>query len=341
MEERKPSYIFVLDQGSRASPPVVEDTSATTLVIDHHFAHATDFPQASLHVSACHSPPVATSSLLTYELCKTLHPSVAETCGWLCAIGTQGDLGNAIKWEAPFPDLHATFKAHTKKAITDAISLLNAPRRTAAFDVASAWTALLAARTPAQLLTTPRLLAARAEVAAEVERCTHTPPAFSADGSVAVLRIASPAQVHPVIATRWAAHLASPSLQLVLVANSAYLPGKVNFSCRVARSARARQPPVDIIARLKLVAGQHESGTLLQRLGEDFAKGHVQASGGIVGESEFAQLMDVLGVGEQRAKKDKGKEGGDDDDDASPRKRKKKADLPPQKNTLSNYFAKK
>lgn len=335
MEVRKPSYIFILDQGSRPSPPIVDDPSTTTLVIDHHFALSTDFPTRSSHVTACHFPPVATSSLLTYELCKALHPTIATQCSWLCAIGTHGDLGASIKWEPPFPDMRETFKTHTKKAIDSAVSLLNAPRRTALYDVASAWTALLTATTPSQILTSPRLLAARAEVSAEVERCTHAAPKFSADGTIAVLRISSAAQVHPVIATRWAGHLKSAALQIVMVANSGYLPGKVNFSCRVARCAMGREPPVDIIERLRGVAGEHGSGTLRERMGEDFARGHVQASGGIVGEGEFEELMEVLRVGE---KGDRRKVDGEEE--SSPRKRKK-ADLPAQRNTLANYFGKK
>ena len=43
-----------------------------------------------------------------------------------------------------------------------------------------------------------RLREAREETNAEVERCTHVAPMFSGDGKVALLRIASAAQVHPV-----------------------------------------------------------------------------------------------------------------------------------------------
>jgi len=67
-------------------------------------------------------------------------------------------------------------------------------------------------------------------------------------------------------------------------------------------------------------------------MGEDFARGHVQASGGIVGEQEFEELMAVLRVGEKAEKKK-----GDGD---SPSK-KRRVDMPAQKNTLSNYFGKK
>lgn len=77
-------------------------------------------------VSACQYPPVATSALLTYEICKPLHPSIASDCGFLCALGTHGDLGNTLKWRPPFPDMTEVFKTHTKKAINDAVALVNA-----------------------------------------------------------------------------------------------------------------------------------------------------------------------------------------------------------------------
>lgn len=69
---------------------------------------------------------MATSSLLTYELCEPLHPDVASKCGYLCAIGTHGDLGTTLKWKPPFPDMAEMFKTHSKKAINDAVSLVNA-----------------------------------------------------------------------------------------------------------------------------------------------------------------------------------------------------------------------
>lgn len=77
-------------------------------------------------VSACHFPPVATSSLLAYEICKDLHPDIEETCGFNCAMGTHGDLGNTLKWKNHFPDMAQVFKTHTKKAINDAVALINA-----------------------------------------------------------------------------------------------------------------------------------------------------------------------------------------------------------------------
>ena len=67
----------------------------------------------------------------------------------------------------------------------------------------SAWEALLVANGPKEILGNVRLLNARAEIHDEVEKQTHTPPKFSKDGKIAVLRIHSEMQVHGVIATRW------------------------------------------------------------------------------------------------------------------------------------------
>lgn len=334
MAAHKPAYIFVLDQGSRPSPPVIDDDDDTNhhhkaLIIDHHHsASDDDFPKSSQHVTACNSPPVATSSLLTYLLCRDLHDEVESRCDWLCIMGTHGDLGNTLKWEPPFPDMKTAFKKYTKKALNGAVSLVNAPRRTAAFNVSAAWNALTsAANSPTDLLKNKELLAARAEVNAEVERCTHTAPQFSADGTIAVFRIRSAAQVHPVIATRWAGHLQSAKLEIVLVANEGYLPGLVNFSCRVPRCARARQdkPPVNIIEVLCGIANRAPDQTLRARLGESFARGHKEASGGVVPIREFEEFMAVLEVGKKKP------EGGTNT--------QKKSSVKPG-NTITNYFGK-
>ncbi|KAF4345031.1 dhh family [Fusarium beomiforme] len=325
MESYRPSFIFVLDQGSLKSPPLI-DSPHRTLVIDHHHAEAEDHPQGAAFVTANDCPPVATSSLLAYLICRDLHEGVEESCGWLCAMGTHGDLGNSIKWEPPFPDMKATFKAQTKKSINLGVALVNAPRRTAAYNVPGAWEALIEAVTARDLVNNKMLQAARAEVMHEVERCTHTPPKFSADGRIAVLRINSEAQVHPVIATRWAGHLKSAALEVVMVVNEGYLPGLVNFSCRIPKCARDRDPPVNIIEILREEASLAKDPTLRQRLGESFARGHKEASGGIVPKAEFEEFMEVLGVGE--AKKPSG----------SPKRLQK--DAPKQGNTLLNYFSK-
>ena len=76
-------------------------------------------------------------------------------------------------------------------------------RRTGTYDVITAWKALLEAKDLKEILQNKRLQSARQEVNFEVEKHTHTPPKFSKDGKIAVLKINTTAQVHPVIATRW------------------------------------------------------------------------------------------------------------------------------------------
>lgn len=209
-------------------------------------------------------------------------------------------------------------------------------------DVSSAWRALYDTAEPASVLRDKRLQSARAEINDEVERCTHAAPKFSRDGKIAVFRIKSEAQVHPVIATRWAGHLNSKALEVVMVANEGYLPGKVNFSCRIPRCARGRDPPVSIIEILRYHAslpdpnaGDQGKPPLLERVGEDFARGHVQASGGIIDTEAFEELMRIMQIGVKLPKRE-GK-------DSSPAKKanKKKAGIgPAQKNNLMSYFSK-
>ncbi|KOS23189.1 hypothetical protein ESCO_003358 [Escovopsis weberi] len=307
MGAKKPEYIFVLDQGSRPSPPVI-DAPHKALVIDHHLAEDGDFPDGAQFVTACNSPPIATSSLLTYHICTEMHPDVQEQCDWLCILGTHGDLGTSLKWEPPFPDMKYAFKKYTKKALNEAVSLVNAPRRTASFNVQTAWDALITASTPADLLRNSALITARAEVKAETERCTHAAPKFSSDGRIAVLRISSRAQVHPLVATRWAGFLKSSMLEVVLVANDGYLPGMVNFSCRVSANGRKREPPVNIIETLRDIANKAPDPTLRERLGDSFARGHKEASGGTVPKEEFEELIAILDIGRPKSKKEKGDE---------------------------------
>lgn len=124
MLEKKPKFVIVLDQGSRGGPSVIDDPQARSLIIDHHLSD--DFPEDAEVVSACHYPPVATTSLLAFEICKELHSDIASECGYLCVMGTHGDLGNTLKWLPPFPDMTETIKRYTKKLLNDCVSYINA-----------------------------------------------------------------------------------------------------------------------------------------------------------------------------------------------------------------------
>lgn len=101
----------------------------------------------------------------------------------------------------------------------------------------------------------------------------------------------------------------------------------MNFSCRIANCARGRDPPVNIIESLKAVASL-DTTDLVQRLGENFARGHKEASGGIVNTAEFEELCLLMRVGEKPDKIE---------GEASSSKKNEKVT---QKNTLNNYFKK-
>lgn len=100
----------------------------------------------------------------------------------------------------------------------------------------------------------------------------------------------------------------------------------MNFSCRIANSARGRDPPVNIIESLKAVAGL-DTTDLVQRLGDNFARGHKEASGGIVNTAEFEELCVLMKVGEKP-------------DKVEGEVSRKAMEKPLQKNTLNNYFKK-
>lgn len=129
---------------------------------------------------------------------------------------------------------------------------------------------------------------------------------------------------------------------MVIVANEGYIPDTVNFSCRIPRCARNRDPPVDIIAKLKAFASldgppgeesnPSDKGPLLQRLGVDFARGHVQASGGIVGMEEFEELVRNMQIGVKPPKPTSA--------EGTPVKERKSVIDAGQKNNLLSYFSK-
>ena len=77
--------------------------------------------------SAYGHEPVATTALLAYVLCHELHKSLEDKVNWLGVLGTYGDLGSGVKWEAPFPDMGPAIKQHGgKQRFSQAVSLINA-----------------------------------------------------------------------------------------------------------------------------------------------------------------------------------------------------------------------
>lgn len=112
-----------------------------------------------------------------------------------------------------------------------------------------------------------------------------------------------------------------------MAANEGYLEGKVNFSCRVAKCARERRGGRGEINIIKLLNGLVETASdpsLRERLGESFARGHKETSGGIVPTKEFEEMMELMGVGAR---------GKTEMNPVNPEKKKG--------NTITNYFLNK
>lgn len=367
----RPAAVILLDQGSRPGPPLLGHGDTTpVLVIDHHFLKSGETgPRGSFMLNSCHSLPAATSSLLCWCLCRPMWSAEAEQkaqdeIDWLAVLGTVGDLNFNVAWDPPWPDLSPQVKKWTKKRISTAIALLNAPRRTPEFDVNVAYASLRDAKTPVELLdphcnvNAVRLYAAREAVTKELERCTHTPPKFSKDGRVAVLFISSPYQVHPGIATRWSGALrGAKKLQVVMVANSGYSPTgtHTHFSCRRAQVSLKRGENPNIIALLHEYAARDptfldgvasaESFAMSEDANREgpttnedtkgalnFARGHKEASGGILPHALFQRFIELMEVGFPPEK-------GHGFHEERGGKNKKAKTMPDQKTKLTSFFA--
>jgi single-stranded-DNA-specific exonuclease len=91
--------------------------------------------------------------------------------------------------------------------------------------------------------------------------------------------VASPCQVHPLIAQQWRGRLPEYA---VIGANTAYRPGLVAFSTRTARRD------------LKLPE-LYQAIDLGPEHADSFGHGHDQASGGHLPPEAFNRLLDALG----------------------------------------------
>lgn len=262
--------LVVLDMGSRAGPIV---PGLPTIVVDHHDAR--EVPEGAVYVSGAGCEPVAPTALLAYVLLGAIAP--LEDLGWLAWLGTAGDLGMAHPFAAELAPVTA---GHRKTHVQEAVSLVNAARRAPRYRPELALDVLLAARGPADIARgavpgVAVLAACRAEVSAELARVSRVPPRIV--GDVALLRSSSPAQIHPLVATRWTARLAP---KIVIAANDGYLPDRVNFAVRSASST-------DPLAFLR--------GLGLGEVQGEFANGHPRATGGSVPPAEFDRLLRALG----------------------------------------------
>lgn len=276
-----PDALVVTDLGVKAAGVLA---GVPTLYVDHHLPDGVPHDPAATVVSGYAWGPVPNSAWLMWEL---LAPLAAEAGAplddllWVAAVGTISDLGDQAPWERLAP----ARKQYTAKWLKEAVSLVNAARRASAFDVETPLGLLMAADDPRavsedEAAGAARLRAYRAEVNAALAEARKRAPLFAGGGSPwAMVPVASPCQIHPLIAQQWRGRLPKHA---VMGANSTYLPGVVAFSSRTAR--------LDLNLP-HLLRGAIDLGPL----NADFGNGHDQASGGHLPPEPFDRLLAALG----------------------------------------------
>lgn len=264
-----PESLFVFDLGSQ-SEPVIENVP--TCFIDHHRPEGVP-PKATL-ISGYTWQPIPNTSLLVWTLCSM----IADTSDldWIAAIGVISDIGD----NAPFEMLAAAKRKYKAKYLKDATVLINAARRGSTYDPEAAARALLQHADPRELVNSnadevQQLRLAREEVKVAMDEAKKAAPVFA--GKVALLRMSSPCQIHPLIAQIWRSRLPR---YIVIAANEGYLPNRVNFSAR----SSANVSVLDFLRDIELREGDGYHG-----------HGHDQASGGSLPLERWNELLAKLG----------------------------------------------
>jgi single-stranded-DNA-specific exonuclease len=264
----QPDYLFVMDLGSQSEPVL---SGVPTCFIDHH--HPEGVPPGDTLISAYSWDPVPNTSWIVWQLVQQI-ADVADL-DWVAAIGILSDLGD----KAPFELLTTAKRKYTAKYLKEATALINASRRASVYAPEVAATALLSHTDPKSLVNSnspevEQLRRARAEVKIALEAARKVAPIFA--GKVALLRLNSPCQIHPLITQSWRSRLPN---YIVIAANEGYLPGRVNFS--------ARSNSVNVLEFLRAQQISEGEGT--------YGHGHDQASGGSLPNDRWHELLHKLG----------------------------------------------
>jgi single-stranded-DNA-specific exonuclease len=246
-----------------------------TLYIDHH--RPSGEPGDAVVILAYRWDPIPCSAWLTFELLAAVTP--VEDLAWIAAIGVIGDLGA----KAPWPALPAIRKRYSARWLQEAVVLINAARRAAAYDVETPLRLLMETDHPRAVAEdvsrgAHRLHAYREEVYAELKQARRHAPHFSATGPYALIRLHSACQIHPLIAQQWRGRLPKYA---VIAANTGYLPGLVSFSMRTART------DLNLPRLLQSID--------LDDVDARYGQGHRMASGGTLSPRSFERLLHELG----------------------------------------------
>ncbi|WP_205479597.1 DHH family phosphoesterase [Sphingomonas arenae] len=274
LAERSPPALIATDLGVRDGEIA---PGVPTVLIDHHVP--TGVPGEALVISGHGQVPEPTSALLAYWCARGA--GAAEDLLWLAAIGLIGDMAE----DAGFSELEEAQRRFGKTALRNAVSLINAPRRTASADATPALQLLLKCNSPKELLSgeypeTAELIAAKEEVKAEMEIARRVAPKVR--GDVALIPLASPCQVHPLVAQQWRSRLKD---KVVIAANRDYRPGWVHFAARTAAGH-------DLI---RFFAERRPEGA-----GSEYGSGHRAASGGALRHEQWNEFVRELGFPEEQ-----------------------------------------
>ncbi|MFC0407282.1 single-stranded-DNA-specific exonuclease RecJ [Roseomonas elaeocarpi] len=273
--EGLPGGLIVSDLGLRREAIL---PTLPTVVIDHHVPTGpAEAPPGMTEITGHGLEPTPTSSLLAYWCAGAI--TEADDLLWLAAIGIIGDLEE----KSGFAELDAARARYGITALRDAVSLINAPRRASAGDASPALRLLMRAEDPREITKgedadTAALRAAKEEVKQALEDARRAPPRVQ--GKVALIRMHTGCQVHPLVAQAWRGRLSD---KIVIAANTGYRPGWVHFA---ARSATGE----DLVEFLRTVRPRDAD--------ENYGNGHAQATGGALRTEGWNEFMDKLGFGE-------------------------------------------
>lgn len=272
LADRRPGGLIATDLGVQAGDIVA---GLPTVLIDHHVPRG--IPGEAVVISGNGRVPEPTSSLLALWCAQGL--GQADDLLWLAALGLIGDMA-----ASDFPELAQAQARYGKTALRDAASLVNAPRRTARADAGPALALLLRCDGPKELLRgghpeTALLHAAKAEVSDALDGARRVAPRVR--GDVALIRFASPCQIHPLIAQSWRGRLKG---RIVLAVNTGYRPGWVHFAARSATGTNL----------IEFLAQHRPPGA-----GAEYGGGHAQATGGALRPADWNDFAARIGFPEE------------------------------------------
>ncbi len=142
LEVLRPAGLIVTDLGVHRDGVL---SGVPTLYVDHH-RHEGE-PEGATVISGYTQEPIPASAWLAFELMAPLVD--IDDLSWIAAVGIMSDLGD----KAPWPRLPEVKKRYTAKWLKEAVALVNAARRSSAFDIGTPLDLLMHADGPKELAT--------------------------------------------------------------------------------------------------------------------------------------------------------------------------------------------